>query len=242
MKTIDIQTTQKVSVTYEIASFWQRLLALLIDLVLVTVASLIIAFSIFLIFGENKAARFIAVLIIIAIIYLHCLTCEIIFRGQTLGKYALGIKVVKLNGTKLKGIDCTIRWCFRSIDVFLSLGSIAAVTMNSTNKGQRLGDLLANTSVIKSKTDRKIRLDDILSIKTTSNYKPVYPVAKNFKEQEMLLIKDVLDRNKNYPSEANEKALNELLKIVLEKTDLPVPKNKVQFLNTLIKDYIVLTR
>jgi hypothetical protein len=58
----------------------------------------------------------------------------------------------------------------------------------------------------------------------------------------MLLIKDVLDRNKNYPSEANEKALNEVFKIVVEKIDVPAPKDKVKFLNTLIKDYIVLTR
>jgi len=242
LKTIDIQTTQKVSVTYEIATFWQRLLALALDLVLVVLSCSILGVAFGALFNSNKVAMMILSLLVTTIIFGHALSSEIIFKGQTFGKYVLGIKVVKLNGTKLKGIDSAIRWCFKLVDVFLSLGSIAAVTMNSTNKGQRLGDLLANTTVIKIKADKKIVLNDILSIKTTSNYTPVYLAVKSFKEQDMLLIKDVLDRNKNYPSEANEKALNEVFKIVVEKIDVPAPKDKVKFLNTLIKDYIVLTR
>jgi len=40
----------------------------------------------------------------------------------------------------------------------------------------------------------------------------------------------------------DEKDLNEILKIFLGKTDLPAPKDKVKFLNSLIKDYILLKR
>ncbi|MCX6180473.1 MAG: RDD family protein [Bacteroidetes bacterium] len=241
MRTIDIQTTQKVTVNYQLATFWERFLALAIDLTMLAV--FLGLFNLFLLFFDQGGAVEIVRNVIIAIVlYFHALTCEIFFNGQTLGKLALGIRVVKLNGSKLNITDCVIRWCFRLIDVFLSCGAIAAVTMNSTNKGQRLGDLLANTTVIKSRSKLNFKLKTILAIKTTESYKPQYPQVKLFKEQEMILVKTILERVKKHPNPAHQKALNDIVDKIVIQLDVTKPKDKVGFLNTLIKDYIVLTR
>lgn len=242
MRSIDIQTTQKVTVNYQVASFWYRFLALAIDLALISVFLGLFSLFMNLSFKYTKTVEVIHYLVMFFVIYFHALLSEIFFNGQTLGKLAVGIRVVKLNGTKLNITDCVIRWCFRLIDVYLSCGAIAAVTMNSSNKGQRLGDLLANTTLIKSRSHINFKLKDILSIKTTESYQPQFPQVKTFKEQEMILVKTVLDRLKKYPNPAHQEALNALVNKIIVELDVPMPKNKIVFLNTLLKDYIVLTR
>ncbi|MFM7022657.1 MAG: RDD family protein [Flavobacteriales bacterium] len=242
MKTIDIQTTQKVTVNYQLASFWHRFLALAIDLVMLFLFAMLFNLATYLIFDYSETLEFTRNIILSFVIFFHALLCEIFFNGQTVGKLALGIRVVKLNGTKLNITDCIIRWCFRLIDVFLSLGAIAAVAMNSTNKGQRVGDLLANTTLIQSRSSIRFKLKDILSIKTTNSYQPKYPAVKMFKEQEMILVKTIIDRVKRYPNPAHEQALNDIVEKIALKLDIEKPKDKLVFLNTLLKDYIVLTR
>ena len=241
MRSIDIQTTQKVTVNYQLASFWHRFMALAIDLTAISVFLLLLNLLL-LAFNNSTTIEAIRYLLIFFVIYFHALLSEIFFNGQTLGKLATGIRVVKLNGSKLNITDCLIRWCFRLIDVFLSFGAIAAVTMNSTNKGQRLGDLLANTTVIKSNSSISFKLKDILSIKTTESYQPKFPQVKTFKEQEMILVKTILDRVKKHPNPAHLNALDALVNKIIIELDVPKPKDKILFLNTLLKDYIVLTR
>ncbi len=242
MRTIDIQTTQKVTVNYQLATFWHRFLALAIDLIMLSVFIGLFTLFMNLSFDYSHTVEVIRYLVIFFVLYFHALLSEIFFNGQTLGKLAVGIRVVKLNGTKLNITDCVIRWCFRLIDVFLSFGAIAAVTMNSTNKGQRLGDLLANTSIIKSRSSLNFKLKDILSIKTTESYQPKYPEVKTFKEHEMILVKTVLERVKKHPNAAHQKALDSLVEKISEQLGISKPKDKIVFLNTLLKDYIVLTR
>ena len=75
------------------------------------------------------------------------------------------------------------------------------------------------------------------------DYKVVYPEAKIFTEQQMLLLKETLERYKMYHNEAHQNALkllsdNMAKQLGLEKT----PFAKEKFLKTLLRDYIFLTR
>jgi len=69
--------------------------------------------------------------------------------GQTLGKKALGIKVVKENMKKLTYGDALIRTILRIIDSigFYILGLIVILV---SQKKQRIGDLAAHTIVVKA--------------------------------------------------------------------------------------------
>lgn len=68
--------------------------------------------------------------------------------GQTPGKRAMNIKVVTENGKKLTTADALIRTILRIIDsiAFYLLGLIIILV---TEKKQRLGDVLAKTIVVK---------------------------------------------------------------------------------------------
>jgi len=69
--------------------------------------------------------------------------------GQTLGKKALGIKVVKENGNKLTYGDAFIRTILRIID---SIGAylLGLIVILVSQKKQRIGDLAAHTIVVKA--------------------------------------------------------------------------------------------
>ena len=70
-------------------------------------------------------------------------------RGQTLGKMLLGIKVVRENNGEVPGLGAAaIRTVLRLIDgLFAYLVGFIAILISSKN--QRLGDMAANTLVIR---------------------------------------------------------------------------------------------
>ncbi len=69
-------------------------------------------------------------------------------KGQTLGKMATGIKVVKENGEPCDLISSLIRNILRIIDGIFAYIVGAIIIANSENN-QRLGDIAGNTIVVK---------------------------------------------------------------------------------------------
>ena len=242
MKTIEINTAQKVTIQYELATLGNRLLAYLVDLVVmgITVAFLSILADSALTGSSEDLFGF---LILLPIIVFYTLLSEIFMHGQTLGKRVMGLKVVKLNGDAPTNHDYVMRWTFRLIDIWLSLGSVGALLINASPKSQRLGGLLSGTTVIRTTAQRTFTLNDILKISTIDTYEPSYPAIRAFSEQDMLFIKRVLERERRYPNNAHQKAVKELAQHVAGQLDItPIPKDNSKFLRTLINDYIVLTR
>jgi uncharacterized RDD family membrane protein YckC len=69
-------------------------------------------------------------------------------RGQTVGKMALGIRVVKLDGSPISWQESIIRNLLRIIDgLFAYL--VAAILIWTSPMKQRLGDRAANTVVVR---------------------------------------------------------------------------------------------
>ncbi|HEX4204345.1 MAG TPA: RDD family protein [Ktedonobacteraceae bacterium] len=69
--------------------------------------------------------------------------------GATLGKMALGLRVVKLDGTPIGWPDSLVRNILRIIDVLQTAYLVGAILIWSTSRNQRLGDLAARTLVVK---------------------------------------------------------------------------------------------
>ena len=61
----------------------------------------------------------------------------------------------------------------KPIDVFFTYGSVGIITMLINGKGQRLGDLAGNTTVIKLKSE--VKLEEILIPKLAQNYEVKFP-------------------------------------------------------------------
>ena len=248
MRTIDIRTTQNVTIEYELASLRERFLAFLIDGLVVAVVCLVISYilanTLEATFSESGLAiNALAFLFPIGTFIFYQLLSEVIADGQSLGKRALGIKVVRLDGKEPSLSDFLLRAVFHLVDTISSLGIVAALLVSSSEKSQRLGDLTANTTVIRVKFNPLFRLEDILKIHSLEDYEPSFPQVKKLSEQDMLLIKNIIARYRKYHNPAHQEVVNELvdkLQQQLEITEKPL--DKINFLKTLIRDYIVLTR
>ncbi|MCB0761123.1 MAG: RDD family protein [Flavobacteriales bacterium] len=241
MKTIDLSTSQNATITYELAPLGLRILAFIIDAVLISLMVGLLELIINLL--PFEATDFLEYLLIIPLLSFYSLLCESIFSGQTIGKIALGLKVVKINGHRLELFDLVMRWAFRMIDIWFSAGSIASVLIVTSDNNQRLGDMISNTTVIKLRSGMSINLDDLLKINTLQDYQPQYPEVRKFSESDMLLVKHVMERYQRYKNMAHKQAVEECaIKLCQEMGVRETPADSYEFLRTAVKDYIVLTR
>ncbi|MDF7821836.1 RDD family protein [Runella sp. MFBS21] len=74
---------------------------------------------------------------------------ESLSRGQTIGKYLLGLRVVSSQhgGFGLK--EAFLRWLGGWVDFYITLGIAAGISMLQSRPYQRLGDRLARTWVVR---------------------------------------------------------------------------------------------
>jgi uncharacterized RDD family membrane protein YckC len=245
MKTIDIITSHNVGIDYEAASVMNRGVASFLDL-LVMFAYYLIVFFISLAYGIETWDLSMATVIFYILllpVFFYSVLLEYLLKGQTIGKLAIGIRVIRLNGENATLSDYAMRWAFRIIDFWISAGSVAAIFIASTEKGQRLGDILAQTAIVKNKPEQVYSIKDILNIMDRSKHEPTYMGVAKFTDEDMILIKNAISRVQKYPNEPHKQLVRELaIKAAQELKLAEVPEKKLTFLKTLLQDYIVLTR
>jgi uncharacterized RDD family membrane protein YckC len=246
MKTVDVITSHNISIDYEAASVVNRGIALFLDLLIMFVYSIIAGIFLGALgfgWGNNELYVILSYLFLGLPLMFYSLLFEFLLKGQTPGKMAMGIRVVNLNGENASLGDYTLRWSFKIIDLWFSAGAIGALFISTTEKGQRLGDVLAQTAVVRNKPEQIYSIRDILNIKDRSKHEPTYLNAYKFTDEDMILIKNAITRVKKYPNEQHKQLVRELAAKASDLLNLDeVPKKKLTFLKTLLQDYIVLTR
>jgi uncharacterized RDD family membrane protein YckC len=247
MQTIDLPTGQQVKIEYELATLGERVLAILLDLMVVVGGGLILLFIFSSAFGfvlDNAWEVWgIAGFLFLAAFIVYNFLFELLSHGQSLGKRALGIQVVRLDGEEPAPADYLLRAILHFADTFITGGVVGALLIGSTPRRQRIGDMTAGTSVIKVRPSERFLLEDILRISSLEDYEPRYPEVRQFSESDMLLIKNTISRAQRYRNLAHQQLIRELAKDVAGQLGLSVvPGPPEEFLKTLIRDYIVLTR
>lgn len=243
MRRIEIITPQHVPITYQLATVRERAFAFIIDMMILG-ATIGILYSIIISSDiEYTTKSAIISLVNFPLFIFYSLGFEVLMGGQTPGKKALQIRVIKLSGSELSLTDYLLRWAFRWIDIWGSLGSAAALQVSSSSKGQRLGDLLADTSVVRLQTDFKVNLEDLLAIKDTSKHEIQYPQVVRMTEPEMLQVKMALDQARRYQNQAHLQVLNDISKTICTRLEIrQLESNSSSFLSRLLTDYVTATR
>ena len=86
--------------------------------------------------------------------FLYFTLCELFWRGQTFGKWACGVRVVKADGFSLDDPSILLRNIFRIVDQIPPLWIVPVLSPRS----QRFGDMVAGTVVV---SDRRDELEDV---------------------------------------------------------------------------------
>jgi uncharacterized RDD family membrane protein YckC len=243
-KTIEITTTQNVTIEYELASLRERCLSWLLDWLIVTMGYILLYQILALIFGGVGDDAIAFFLLPLLAYFLYYILFEIWNGGQTPGKMVMSTKVVRLDGKDPEWSDVVLRSVLQLADILFSAGVVGVVLIKTTNKSQRFGDMAAHTTVIKLfSSEFAYRLEDILSISSLDNYQPVFPQVSRLSERDMIFIKTVLGRRQRYANQAHDNVMEDLVTHLMPLLDIEQrPANRVDFLKTLLRDYIVLTR
>ena len=243
MRSIELQTTQNVTINYELAPLRGRVFAFILDVIFLLIIIWIVSYGIMgLMLKLDLADEFIAI-VVGPFITFYTLIFESLNRGRTPGKMILRTQVVRVDGKKMKFTDYLLRWVFRLLDIWFSFGAIGVIMISSSKSSQRLGGMLSNSAVVKSNPKLQLSLKDILKINTTSERTPKYREVRHFREEDMLVVKQTIERYQRYRNKAHKEAVVQLVDLMCEKLEIEQrPEDPIEFLRDIIKDYIVLTR
>jgi len=229
------------------AGFMQRTLAFAIDIIVKIV--LIIFLSIMFSF-MGLSGNFQMVLMyftFIPVIFFYTFLFELFMQGRTPGKMMIGIFTRMEDGSQMTTDACFTRWFLRVIDVYITMGALAGVLINASEKEQRLGDMMAGTIVTRKKKLTNISLEAIEDLQKNEDYQPQYPQIVNLKEDDILLIKNAVIRYERFGNKAHNQALLLLTQrmyqlLGIDEKPSRLERNRIAFLRTCVKDYIILTR
>ena len=240
MQTIEIQTAQNVNIEYPVASVGDRVVAAIIDqLIMIGYLIAVIFFYIWLL-NVTEGSPFyypVAYFVILFLpLFFYHLLCETFLNGQSFGKKIMKMRVVKLDGSQAGVGSYFLRWILAPIDLYFTYGSVGLVTMLINGKGQRLGDLAANTTVVKLKAEA--RLDDTILRATPVNYEVKFPQVTALTDKDISIVKAILDMNyKNPDVMMYERMLQKAKEAVERKTGISSTLSPIIFLDNVLKDY-----
>lgn len=234
MERIEVTTSHNIVVRFELASVMLRIVAAIIDVGILLFFSFLILF-----FGGFQTIVY--WLIVFPAWSFYHLLFEIFNNGQSPGKKLLKIRVVSLEGRSAKLKDYLTRWAFRFVDVLPSLGTIAIIFISSSEKKQRIGDMLANTTVVKVKNENTVLLSSIQNIDTDKEI--LYPGIAQFSDKDMLLVKESINRYYSSPNPENQTIIIDLTRRIADKLHISTKGLKrIDFLKRVLYEYVLLTR
>jgi len=237
MATIRIHTTQNVTLEYEVASIGSRIVATVLDNLILVAWAIAIMLLVTQVVGlrGNGAAWLMGVLVGLPFVFYN-LASEIFFNGQSLGKKAQHLRVVRLDGTAPRVGDYFLRWLLRLVDFSIGSGLVAVVTIAINGKGQRLGDLAAGTTVIsdRPRAAGPAQLADLLAPVMPVGYQPVFTQAADLSDHDVALLRQLLSRSLQHD---NYLLLNETATKIKQLLHLESDLPDEAFLRTILRDH-----
>lgn len=220
---ITIRTPENIELFYTAAGMASRFLALFIDLLIQTLATIILVI-IFVSIGaalRTEAAQAALAAAAIGIIFLlqigYFIFFETVRRGQTPGKRSLGIRVIRESGQPLDFTSSTVRNLIRIIDALPGTYAVGAVSVFLSRKSKRLGDLVAGTVVVYDLSLQNVRP----WIRAGSLYQPAEEPRAYISPEVRGLVYEFLSRANSLAPDAERELSTRLAGIVEQETGQP---------------------
>lgn len=229
MDTLKIDTSQNIDIEQPIASIGERIAAMLLDILFML--SYVVIFAI-IAGGLHYSWMLLVVYLPVAF---YSLISELSMNGQSWGKKILKIKVIKMDGTPTSFSSYFLRWIIQLVEVFVFFGSLATITIILNRKGQRLGDIAANTTVIRL---RNRNFKGTIFTQIPDNYTVVYPEITKLSTEDIYTIKEVLELLNSTKNQSQTVViLTKTRQVIERKLNIQSNQDTVRFLQTIISDY-----
>jgi uncharacterized RDD family membrane protein YckC len=133
MGQIEIGTSQNVGIRYEAANVMERILATVIDAVIMLGVLIGLYVTVIMIavngtFDSSTTEVLGWVFLGIGILdVLYPVLCETFWNGQTIGKRMMRLRVMRVDGTQPRIVDYFLRWLIGLVEIVLTSGAVAAI-------------------------------------------------------------------------------------------------------------------
>ncbi len=209
MAVISIATPFNIDIEFEVAEFHKRLLAYLIDFAIIVIYFFAIRQVVWNGVGISEGTLGLRILLILFPMLFYSVLTELLMSGQTLGKKILSIKVVSLDGGEPTLGQTLLRWFLRFYEWgfivfsifwsnpfigvgFLFMGGITSIIIMVVNaKSQRLGDIVAGTVVVNTRSSLTVH-DTIFMQVNEPDYKVSFPEVMKLSDRDINTIKNVI--------------------------------------------------
>jgi uncharacterized RDD family membrane protein YckC len=253
-----LPTPENVVVHYQLAGVGSRFLAAAVDTLIQVTLIILLVLALSALGGialaggvarpladlnpENASIWLIAVLLLINFLLLwgYHVAFELLWNGQTPGKRACGLRVLRDSGYPLGFFDSVIRNLVRFVDFLPAFYGIGVLTMMLDGRWRRLGDLAAGTIVVRVGGD--LRAADLIAAVPAEWTAPDAEdelAVDGLTERDYALLREYLLRRERLASDARAalaRALSENLARRLALT--PPPDEDVEsFLERLVVAY-----
>ncbi len=231
MDNFQIETAQNVNILQNVAGVGERILAFLLDTLIMGVY----VFIVIMLFAITDISDDYALIVGMTIglpITLYHLLWETLWNGRSPGKAILKLRVVKTDGTKPAFSNYLLRWLLRIIEISATSGGLALVTILFNGRGQRLGDLAASTTVITEK--QTVNFSQTILMDIPENYEPTYAQVTVFSDAEMQTIKNLFTEARY---NGNHNVILKLANRISSVMEVKLEETPIQFIDKVIKDY-----
>ncbi|MBL7743262.1 MAG: RDD family protein [Chitinophagaceae bacterium] len=192
-------------------------------------------------------------------VMLYHILLEITMNGQSVGKKIMGMRVVNENGGRASISQFLIRWLLRVSDLWIALiililifypfafqsiettliilAALAflitdIVLVVSSKKGQRIGDILAHTILVRTNT--RTSIEETVFQEVADSYKPSFPQIMHLSDKDINAIKSILETAKKKGDFNMAATASEKIKAHLK---IDSDMSPFDFLEILLKDY-----
>jgi uncharacterized RDD family membrane protein YckC len=198
-------------------------------------------------------------LLLLLPVLLYHVVLEITMNGQSIGKKIMGLRVVNEIGGRPSISQFLIRWLLRVSDMWIAILLIIIFTspylfqdaettfiilaalgflvtdiimVVTSKKGQRIGDILAKTILIRTNT--KSSIDDTVFVAVADDYVPSFPQIMQLSDKDINAIKSILETAKKKGDFNMAETASAKIRMHLK---IETSLSPFDFLDVLLKDY-----
>jgi uncharacterized RDD family membrane protein YckC len=245
-----IDTPENIEFAYDIAGIGSRFLAAIIDSLVIGGALLVVGIIIGIVTARSELAGSATSSLVAAagailsflILWGYYIVFEVVWNGQSLGKRAIGLRVVREGGQPITFTSSAIRNLIRVVDFLPAFYGIGVIVMFVDRRARRLGDLAGGTLVVKER--RGVTLESLTAPASAPAARPGEPAQQPtlpnvhlLNDQDYNLVQEFLRRRSELGRDARMRLGGQLASGLQARLGLPQSSDAERFLQYVAAEY-----